>query len=97
MINTSNSSFRDIVSFVFFILNAGTLVEEFHRRNVRWLEVAPKEHPQTLLAALKPSYNLPNVYTLIKLFVPLPLSSCSWEHSVSAQIVGRNIHKHFVV
>ena len=55
--------------------NAGILDEEFHRWKVRWLEVAPKERPQTLSEALKlcSPDNLPNVYTLMKLFATLPL------------------------
>ena len=66
--------------------NAGILDEEFHRWKVRWLEVVPKERPQTLSEALKlcSPDNLPNVYTLMKLFATLPLSSCSCEHSASA-------------
>ena len=57
-----------------------------HYCKVRWLEVAPKERPQTLSEALKlcSPDNLPNVYTLMKLFATLPLSSCSCERSASA-------------
>ena len=68
------------------MLVSGILDEEFHRWKVRWLEVAPKERPQTLSEALKlcSPDNLPNVYTLMKLFATLPLSSCSCERSASA-------------
>ena len=87
---TSNSSFSDIESAASFysddLPNAGILDEEFHRWKVGWLEVAPKERPQTLSEALKlcSPDNLPNVYTLMKLFATLPLSSCSCERSASA-------------
>ncbi len=87
---TNNSSFCDIESAASFysddLPNASILDEEFHRWKVRWLKVTPKERPQTLSEALRlcSPDDLPNLFTLMKLFATLPLSSCSCERSASA-------------
>lgn len=62
------------------------LDEELHRWKLRWLEVLQQERPETLSEALKQCSpdDLSNIYTLLKLFATLPLSSCSCERLASA-------------
>ena len=65
---------------------AAVVGEEFHIWKSRWLSVSSEERPQTLTESMKKfcPQRLPNIFTLLKLFATLPLSSCSCQRSASA-------------
>ena len=65
--------------------NAEVIDEEVHIWKSRWLSSSLQERPQTLSDSLKvcSPETLPNLFTLLKLFATLPLSSCSCERSAS--------------
>ena len=67
--------------------NPGIVDEELSCWKSRWLTIPAKDRPQTISASLKQCSpeTLPNIFTLLKLFATLPLSSCSCERSASAQ------------
>jgi len=87
---TTNLSHNDISEGVDFysddLPNAAIVDEELSRWKSPWLAVPEKDRPQSLSAALKqcPPDTFPNIFTLLKLFATLPLSSCSCERSASA-------------
>ena len=87
---TPASSVDDIEQAVSFyasdLPNAGIVDEEFHVWKSRWLSILPKERPQTLSECLKKcsKQSLPNIFTLLKLFATIPMTSCSCERSASA-------------
>ena len=85
-----NSSLTDIQEAVQFysddLINSEIVDEEFCRWKSKWLHVSKEDRPGTLSDSLKkccPS-SLPNIYTLLRLFATIPLSSCSCERSASA-------------
>lgn len=86
---TSASSMQDIEQAVAFyssdLPNAAIVDEEFHVWKTRWLSVLPQDRPQTITACMKncSSQTFSNIFTLLKLFATLPLSSCSCERSAS--------------
>ena len=59
--------------------------EELCHWKTKWINVLPEDRSQTLSALMKQcsKHSLPNIFTLLKLFPTLPLSSCSCEGSVS--------------
>ena len=61
------------------------VIDEVHIRKSRWLSSSLQERPQKLSDSLKvcSPETLPNLFTLLKLFATLPLSSCSCERSAS--------------
>ena len=65
--------------------NPGILDEELSRWKCKWLSVPQKDRPNTVSKSLKQccSITLPNIFTLLKLFATLPLSSCACERSAS--------------
>ena len=86
---TSGSSFDDIAPTITFYAEdlpyTDIIDEELHHWKSMWLKVPRENRPKTLSETLKecsPS-TLPNIYTLLKLFATLPLSSCSCERSGS--------------
>ena len=87
---TTNLSHYDISEGVGFysddLPNATIVDEELSRWKSRWLAVPEKDRPQSLSAALKQCQldTFPNIFTLLKLFATIPLSSCLCERSVSA-------------
>ena len=87
---TPDSSMHGIEQAVAFytedLPNAAVVDEDFHIWKSRWLSVSPEERPQTLTESMKKCFpqSLPNIFTLLKLFATLPLSSCSCECSASA-------------
>ena len=66
--------------------NAQIVDEEYYHWKCQWLSVPLNKRPNTLHQSLKQCSpnNLPNLYTLLKLFATIPLSSCSCERSASA-------------
>ena len=84
---TSTSSMKDAIDFYSDDLpNSDIIDEEFSRWKCKWLCVPLKDRPETLAESLKQccQQTLPNIFTLLKLFATLPLSSCSCERSASA-------------
>ena len=84
---TSTSSMKDAIDFYSDDLpNSDIIDEEFSRWKRKWLCVPLKDRPETLAESLKQccQQTLPNIFTLLKLFATLPLSSCSCERSASA-------------
>lgn len=88
--NISNtSSAQDIKEAVAFyaddLPNAGIIDEEFHLWKSMWLSVPINERPETLSNSMKciSQRSLPNIFTLLKIFATIPLSSCSCERSAS--------------
>ena len=65
--------------------NPGILDEELSRWKCKWLSVPQKDRPKTVSKSLKQCcpITLPNIFTLLKLFATLPLSSCACERSTS--------------
>ena len=65
--------------------NPDLVDEEYHLWKSRWLSTPQKNRPQTLSDCMKQCSpeSLPNIFTLLKLFATLPLSSCSCEWSAS--------------
>lgn len=86
---SSTSSFDAIGPTVTFysedLPSADIIDEELHRWKSKWLKVPQNDRPKTLSETLKKCCpdTLPNIYTLLKLFATLPLSSCSCERSGS--------------
>ena len=86
----STSSVQDIDQAVAFygndLPNKSIIDEEYERWKGKWIMIAPQDRPQNLSDSLKQccSHSLPNIFTLLKLFATLPLSSCSCERSASA-------------
>ena len=64
--------------------NPDVIDEELHRWKLKWLAMSFADRPQTLSSTLKEPGSFPNIFTLLKLFVMLPLTSCSCERSASA-------------
>ena len=64
--------------------NPDVIDEELHRWKLKWLAMSFADRPQTLSSTLKESGSFPNIFTLLKLFAMLPLTSCSCERSASA-------------
>ena len=86
----SNSSLTDIQDALSFysddLPNSQIVDEEVCRWKSKWLGIPPEDRPNTLSNSLQhccPN-SLPNIYTLLKFFATLPLSSCSCERSASA-------------
>jgi len=83
----STSSVQDIMQAVTVygddLPNKDINDEEYARWKTKWIEIPLKN---TLSDSLKHccQQSLPNIFTLLKLFATLPLSSCSYEHSASA-------------
>lgn len=85
--DTSISNMKEAIKFYADDLpNASIIDEEFCRWKCKWLRIPLKERPHTLAECLKQCcpQTLPNIFTLLKLFATLPLSSCSCERSASA-------------
>ena len=82
-----SSTMREAIEFYSTDLpNPLLLDEELCRWKTKWTVVPVYKHPKTqseLLANCN-SVSMPNVFTLLKLFATLPLSSCSCERSASA-------------
>ena len=66
--------------------NADIIDEEFYTWKQRWLPIPLQNRPQSLSETLKASTpeSAPNIFTLLRLFATLPLSSCSYERSASS-------------
>lgn len=60
--------------------------EEFHIWKLKWLSVSMRDRPTSLHEILKQcsQHITPNLYTLLKIFATLPMTSCSCERSASA-------------
>ena len=86
---TNTTSMSDIQAAVEYytedLPNALIMDEELHRWKLRWLAIPVKDRPMTLSESLKLcSFDtLPNIFTLLKIFATIPLSSCSCERSGS--------------
>ena len=86
---TSDFSLLDIQEAVDFyrsdLSNADVIDEEVHIWKSRWVSSSIQDRPQTLGDSLKvcSPETLPNLFTLLKLFATLPLSSYSCERSAS--------------
>ena len=87
---SSRSSTVDIEEAVQFykddLPNADIIDEEFYIWKQRWLPIPLQNRPQSLSETLKASTpeSVPNIFTLLRLFATLPLSSCSCERSASS-------------
>ena len=83
----SDSSVNDIEQAVAFyredLPNADLVGEEFHLWQSKWLSLPKQDRPQMLSKSMEhcSQVSLPNIYTLLKLFATLALSSCSCERS----------------
>ena len=81
----SSSSVQDIERAVAFygddLPNKSTVDEGYERWMAKWISIPSQERPQSLSDSLRLccSTCLPNIFTLLKLFTTLPLSSCSCE------------------
>ena len=66
--------------------NPSVVDEEFEVWKLKWLPIPLQQRPQTLSELLEKcsSASFPNIFTLLKLFATLPLTSCSCERSASA-------------
>ena len=64
--------------------NPDVIDEELHCWKLKWLAMPIEDRPQILSTTLKESGSFPNIFTLLKLFATLPLTSCSCERSASA-------------
>ena len=64
--------------------NPDVIDEELHCWKLKWLAMPIEDRPQILSTTLKESGSFPNIFTLLKLFATLPLTSCSCECSASA-------------
>ena len=85
--DTSISIIKEAIDFYADDLpNASIIDEQFCRWKSTWLSVLQKDCPETLTDSLNQCcpQSLPNIFTLLKLFSTLPLSSCSCEWSASA-------------
>ena len=87
---TVNTSIVDLnEATVFFsddLPNPNILDEELCHWKTKWLAVKLQDRPETISDTLKQCCptSLPNIFTLLKLFGTIPLSSCSCERSASA-------------
>ena len=87
---TVNTSIVDLNEAIVFysddLPNPNILDEELCRWKTKWLAVKLQDRPETISDTLKQccSTSLPNIFTLLKLFGTIPLSSCSCERSASA-------------
>jgi len=68
------------------VINKDIIDKEYARWKTKWIELPSQNRPKTLSDSLTHccQQSLPDIFTLLKLFATLPLSSCSCEHSVSA-------------
>ena len=86
----SSSSMQDIEQPVAFygddLPNRSIVDEDYECWKAKWILIPSQDRSQTLSDSLKHccSINLPNIFTLLKLFATLPLSSCSYKRSASA-------------
>ena len=64
--------------------NPDVIDEELHCWKLKWLALPIEDRRQILSTTLKESGSFPNIFTLLKLFATLLLTSCSCEHSASA-------------
>ena len=66
--------------------NRSIVDEEYECWKAKWISIPSQDRPQTLSDSLRQccSISLPNIFTLLKLFATLPISSCSCERSASA-------------
>lgn len=86
----SDSSVDELKEAVAFyeedLPNADLVDEEYHLWKSKWLSTPQQDRPRALGDCLKQCSpeSLPNIYTLLKIFATLPLSSCSCERSASA-------------
>ena len=86
-VNTSIIDFNEVIVFYSDDLpNPNILDEELCRWKTKWLAVKLQDRPETISDTLKQCCltSLPNIFTLLKLFGTIPLSSCSCERSSSA-------------
>ncbi len=77
---------EQVVSFYHEDLPNPTIVDEkFCRWKSKWILIPKSERPDTIAKSLKkcPQQSLTNIWTILKLFATLPLSSCSCERSES--------------
>ena len=87
---TVNTLIVDLIEAIVFysddLPNPNILDEELCRWKTKWLAVKLQDCPETISDTLKQCCppSLPNIYTLLKLFGTIPLSSCSCERPVSA-------------
>ena len=81
---TVNTSIVDLNEAIVFysddLPNPNILDEELCRWKTKWLAVKLQDRPETVSDTLKQCCptSLPNIFTLLKLFGTIPLSSCSW-------------------
>ena len=66
--------------------NPNVFDEKFEVWKLKWLQAPLQQRPETLSKTLQQcsSASFPNIFTLLKLFATLPLSSCSCERSGSS-------------
>ncbi len=85
--SSSPSDIKDAVEFYSEDLpNAGIVDEELYRWKHKWLLIPSQNRPHTLHEVLQQcsEHGFLNLFTLLKLFATIPLSSCSCERSASA-------------
>ncbi len=86
----TTSSLDDIRPTIAFysedLPNVEIIDEELHRWKSKWLHIPQNDRPKSLSETLKEcdANALPNIFTLLKLFATLPLSSCCCERSGSS-------------
>ena len=81
-----STAMREAIEFYSTDLpNSSLLDEELCRWKTKWTVAPVDKHSKTLSESLANcnSVSLPNVFTLLKLFATLPLSSCSCKRSAS--------------
>ncbi len=87
---TVNASIVDLNEAIVFysddLPNPNILDEELCRWKTKWLAVKLQDRPETISYTLKQCglTSLPNMFTLLKLFGTIPLSSCTCARSASA-------------
>ena len=87
---TPMSSFDDLQEAITYysadLPNPNIVDEELCRWKAKWLLTPQQDRPDTLSNTLKECCptTLPNIFTLLKIFATIPLSSCSCERSASA-------------
>ncbi len=85
--SSSPSDIKDAVEFYSEDLpNADIVDEEFYRWKHKWLLIPSQNRPHTLHEVLQQcsEHGFLYLFTLLKLFATIPLSSCSCERSASA-------------
>ena len=90
-----STAMREAIEFYSTDLpNPSLLDEELCSWKTKWSVVPVDKLPKTLSESLANcnSVSMPNVFTLLKLFATLPLSSCSCERSASAYKV-KQLHE----